>query len=503
MKKTQIVFNTLTIILTCFALCVTFNIPKGIGNTLKPLYSSKRSFKIMNSLLIKKPIEEDKSFVVVITSYNNQTFCEKNLFSVFQQTYKNYRVIYIDDCSSDATFEKAQAFTKALNQEGRISFTRNPVRNQKLANLYPAYMSCKDDEIIVCLDGDDWFAHENVLKELNEYYQNPNVWITYGSAINHPKYEKRDGRFITDQILLTNSIREKKFFLSMVRSFYAGLFKQIKLKDLLYEGRFLLSADDFAFMIPMVEMAPTHTLFIPEILYVINDANLHREHITIGDLQEKLTVYLKSKEKYTPLDPSFNPRNLDSELLNQSLDLIVLSNGDVNSLHKALKNYLSHVSPLRNIYVLFNSSSLKNINEYDFLLKEFPSVSFIHESELSLKSLIETSSAYVAIASDNLELNRQLDLSLCVKELELTGSINFLIGTEPPYPDLVKLNNSVVAASFETIVKSNNLSNNRFFSIFQKNFLLKNLIPNKSAFNAVYDKNKNRSETTLFFLDPL
>jgi len=42
----------------------------------------------------------EKSMVVIIPSYNNESYCEKNLTSVFSQQYENYRVIYIDDCSN-------------------------------------------------------------------------------------------------------------------------------------------------------------------------------------------------------------------------------------------------------------------------------------------------------------------------------------------------------------------------------------------------------------------
>jgi glycosyltransferase involved in cell wall biosynthesis len=503
MKKLQIVFNILTILLTCFALAITFNIPKKFGYIRKLSTPSVRPFKIMNNLRVKQPIVEQKSFVVVITSYNNETICEKNLFSVFQQTYKNYRIIFIDDCSKDATFEKVEALTKALNQESRVTLIRNSERNLKLANLYPAYMSCKDSEIIVCLDGDDWFAHENVLKELNHYYQNPNVWITYGSAINHPNYDKKDGAPISDKILQANSIRKNPFEFSMLRSFYAGLFKKIKLKDLLYQGRFLPSADDFAFMVPMVEMAPTHTLFIPDILYIINDSNPLRESLTIESLQHKLMKHLKLKEKYEPLELPFDPRNIESEVLKESLDLIILSNGEIDKTEKALNNYLSYFTPLHNVYVLFKGSSPEKGNEYQNLIDKFPSVSFIHETTLSLKSIVENTSTYVAIATDSMLLTSPLNGILSVKELELTGAINFLIGPNTPPTTLARLNESVVAASFETIVKSPNISTTCFFSIFQQKFLKKALLPNKSLLNSVYVKDKNLSETTLFYKEPL
>jgi len=44
-----------------------------------------------------------KSLVVVIPSFNNARWCRRNLESVLDQAYPLYRVIYIDDASTDGT----------------------------------------------------------------------------------------------------------------------------------------------------------------------------------------------------------------------------------------------------------------------------------------------------------------------------------------------------------------------------------------------------------------
>src|SRR5437868_2077214 len=45
-------------------------------------------------------IPTQKPIVVIIPSYNNVQWCVKNIESVLTQNYSNYRVIYIDDCST-------------------------------------------------------------------------------------------------------------------------------------------------------------------------------------------------------------------------------------------------------------------------------------------------------------------------------------------------------------------------------------------------------------------
>ena len=50
-----------------------------------------------------RQIKKNINFVIVIPSYNNAQWYKRNLDSVFAQTYKNFSVIYLDDCSPDGT----------------------------------------------------------------------------------------------------------------------------------------------------------------------------------------------------------------------------------------------------------------------------------------------------------------------------------------------------------------------------------------------------------------
>lgn len=519
MKKSQLVFNILTIILTCLALFSYFPYKNNKReesqleystpfkkHSLPKEYISRKYHRITRNLHTKYPVTEDKSFVVVIASYNNELYCEKNLLSVFDQTYKNYRVIFIDDCSTDKTFEKVEKFAKAHGFEDKVTLIRNSERRLKLANLYKAYISCQNDEIIVCLDGDDWLAHENVLKELNGFYQNPDVWLSYSLAINHPKYEKRDGSCISDKDLKNNKIRDIPFCVSMLRTFYAGLFKMIKLKDLLYQGKFLPSADDFAFMVPMIEMAPTHSLFIPEIQYVINNRNPLREQTVINSLQNKLMKHLKKQEKYTKLHDSFHPTEKNLPENNPLLDLIILSNDSPQFLAESLENYKTNFSPLRTIYVLFKASSVNMENEYNKLIANFPTVTFIKESELSFEHLIEKSSYYVAIATDNFKLNEPIATQDCLKNLELTHSVNFMIAHPDFSSPILDLTDSLKAISIGSAIKEPELYSQSFFGIFAQKFVLDNL-PDKNQSNnlltTIFLKEKNSLETSLFFENSL
>ena len=260
------------------------------------------SYKPIDVRLVK----ENKPFVIVIPSYNNEAYVERNLSSVLEQEYTNFRVIYIDDASTDHTYEKALKCVHEHGAESVVQIIRNATNRRALANLYDAVHSCRDDEICLLLDGDDWLANGHVLKELNRYYNDPNVWLTYGQYITYPKYEKgicREPIFKT--YLKHGNLRkvglfskDTDWFFSHLRTFYAALFKKIQKDDLLYQGQFFSSAWDFAILFPMVEMAREHAVFIPSILYVYNRETPLNDDKLRRDEQYQLNLYIRALPPY-------------------------------------------------------------------------------------------------------------------------------------------------------------------------------------------------------------
>jgi hypothetical protein len=47
--------------------------------------------------------KSEKPIVVITASYNNKQWCRLNVNSIVNQKYTNWRLIYIDDCSTDTT----------------------------------------------------------------------------------------------------------------------------------------------------------------------------------------------------------------------------------------------------------------------------------------------------------------------------------------------------------------------------------------------------------------
>lgn len=244
----------------------------------------------------------EKPMVIVIPSYKNVKWCKKNLASIFMQNYRNYRIIYIDDCSPDNTAEEVEKFVK-LNYQGlRFLLKKNLQRIGAMANIYDAIHSCRNNDIVLLVDGDDWLYHDNVLKELNEIYSTNEVWFTHGRLLEYPSGGSNWCIPVPNNILQDRSYRTISRHPTHLRTFYAGLFKKIKKEDFLYQGEFLKMAWDMAIMIPLLEMAEERHVFINKINYVYNIDNPINDNKVDPDLQNQLDRYIRSMPPYQRLE---------------------------------------------------------------------------------------------------------------------------------------------------------------------------------------------------------
>ena len=288
------------------------------------------SFFFLLLSTLRAPCAE-KEMVIIIPSYNNEKWARDNLQSIIEQNYQNFRIIYINDCSSDSTGKLVEKHTKNLTLRTFRSFCFNEregeavaetvdrfkekihskktfftlVNNSKrcgaLANLYRAIYSCKDHEIVVLVDGDDWLYHKNVLQTLNALYSSNEIWMTHGTLMAYPRGCTNWCELVPEELIQRNAIRQFKCP-SHLRTFYAWLFKKIALEDLLFNGEFFPMTWDMAIMFPMIEMASERHCFVDQTTYVYNEKNPINDNKINQELQRNLEVYIRNMPPYTRLE---------------------------------------------------------------------------------------------------------------------------------------------------------------------------------------------------------
>lgn len=214
-------------------------------------------------------------FVILTCVYNAENYIGKCIDSIKSQNYTNFKSIIIDDLSTDNTKE---VIKEKINDDDRFLFIENLEKKYKLSNFDEVIRNehlINDEDIIVELDGDDWFFNENSLKILNNYYnENSNLWLTNGSFIYTSGYMGFSSKVNFE------TIRQDAFTFSHLRSWKVHLWRKINKSSFINEnGDYFKSGADVAYSFPMVEMAGNqHYVFIPEILVVYNEQNPYNDH---------------------------------------------------------------------------------------------------------------------------------------------------------------------------------------------------------------------------------
>ena len=223
--------------------------------------------------------QQEKTIAAVIPSFNNSRWVERNLGSVLSQEYSRFKVFFIDDYSTDNTLEQAKTIFKEYGYtEQQVHDTvmykkrffvhstcstkmaiiiENKQRCGAFENLWRALHLCDPADIAATIDGDDWLVDNQVFQKLNNVYSNLDkpVWLTYGQFKLHPGGECGWCSKMPQEIIKHNAYREHQHIPSHLRTFYAGLFQQIPLKDLVNHDGFYVMAWDIPLMINTIEKA--------------------------------------------------------------------------------------------------------------------------------------------------------------------------------------------------------------------------------------------------------
>src|SRR5574338_240650 len=176
-------------------------------------------------------------FAIVVPARNCEMWCIQNLRSIAEQTYPHFTLYYIDDASTDATYEMALLWSEMPGLQGKTKIVQNKERQGSLANLYSTIHKIPPNEDVVVVDGDDWLYHDKGLENLSKVYSDPAVWVTFGGMISEPEEALIHTApvDIPELVIQKNGFRTFGFHFHALRTFYASLFQRIQKKDLMWQ----------------------------------------------------------------------------------------------------------------------------------------------------------------------------------------------------------------------------------------------------------------------------
>lgn len=217
---------------------------------------------------------------VITASYNNEEICKKYANSILKQTYMMYRVIYVDDCSTDDTLRSLKRCVIATDEENKFTYLRTEKNMKQAYAKKKAYSMADKDEVLVFLDGDDWLANHNAFHILNQaYIKYPENNITCGSfqtfynnAIVSPQNDIRH-TLQCSMHKVSNCRQDKQWKYSHLRTGRCWLFQNIPdrfLQD--KNGNWLECCTDVAEMYWALDQCSTY-IHVDNVLLTYNKDN--------------------------------------------------------------------------------------------------------------------------------------------------------------------------------------------------------------------------------------
>jgi glycosyltransferase involved in cell wall biosynthesis len=243
-----------------------------------------------------------KNNIKVITPfYNPGEFLETCVNTLMSQKYDNFKVLFVDDCSTDGSFEKLP------HDNEKAVIIKNETRKTALENIHDAIMNhCDPDDIVVLIDGDDWLPNKNVLSYINDFYNQNDCWIMYGQA---NWTDGRSGFASAYSAEEFKNIRKSPFRVSHLRTFKAGLYQKIKEQDSEFscmkdsDGDFYKMTYDVAIMFPILEMAGVEKVaFNDTILYIYNRNNPISDDKVNQQLQWNIHTEISNKKSFNKIE---------------------------------------------------------------------------------------------------------------------------------------------------------------------------------------------------------
>lgn len=252
-------------------------------------------------------------FSVLIANYNNGRYLSEAINSVIQQSYPNWELIIVDDCSTDNSEEVYSSFQK----ESRIHVFRN-LQNMKCGYTKRRCVELANSELCGFLDADDVLLPNALEIMVRAHFENPGKSVI---TSRHYNCDERlsiisESRFLEIPEGLdyfTNGDYQVEHFAAFRKSCYLktegissnkprAIDQELYLK--LEEVAPLMAINDLTYKYRIYDGSISHgesgmSAYVWNILVRYEACirrNLDISRYSIGDLENKLTKYKLSLE---------------------------------------------------------------------------------------------------------------------------------------------------------------------------------------------------------------
>jgi glycosyltransferase involved in cell wall biosynthesis len=360
-------------------------------------------------------------FIITVPCYNCSEWIIKCLDSIYNQTFKNYQVVIIDDGSTDDTLFKITDWL-SLKNDSRFNLIVNKINlGSPIGSIVQATdsLALDDEDIIVNVDGDDWLPDSEVFAYLDKVYSsNSDVWMTYG------QFEPMSKSYATicAKVPNTKTYRKShvwlaKMYASHLRTYKKKAFDKINRDDFMdfnNKSKYLQFAGDMALLFGLLEICGNNrSVFIDRIMYIYNDRNSLSEMYKNPTTQMNYAKMIADKPSYK----EFNEKKSDK------IDIIIYSRNRATQLDLLLRSIKFNFKNANNVIVL---------NDYDSIHYQAYQKVWSKDYGLNTSFAVQTRPTFYNVLINILKnINTDYILPLCdddviVRNNNINGIINFM-----------------------------------------------------------------------------
>ena len=126
---------------------------------------------------------------VLLSVYENESYIERCVSSLFGQTYSNLEYIIVDDCSPDNSMAELEGVMKEFPERAASVAIIHNERNKGLAAVRNIALDHATGEFVCVVDGDDWMEPDGI-ERMVEKQVATDADVVWGRALAHTKDEE-------------------------------------------------------------------------------------------------------------------------------------------------------------------------------------------------------------------------------------------------------------------------------------------------------------------------
>ena len=224
-------------------------------------------------------MKQSNKFIIIMPCYNVADWVALNIQTTKLQSFSNFECHIINDGSTD---ESEKIILENIKEDSRFVYHKNETNTgSSLYSYYKTFhkINPDDQDIVIWLDGDDWFSSVFVLEYLNQFYNSTKCWMTYGTYQIFPTGQVGSHHCIDipKEVHAEHAYRKWMHVYSHLRTHKAFLFKQLDKSDLIdiRSAKFYTEATDCAYLFSLAELCGNEQRIkcIKDILLVLNRTN--------------------------------------------------------------------------------------------------------------------------------------------------------------------------------------------------------------------------------------